>query len=394
MSARTEVRLGMQRSATQLRGQAPPTQGVKYAGSKRALLGWILQTIEPLRVSSVFDGFAGTTRVSQALAAAGCRVVSNDSAVWSQVFGQCFLLNRREPEFYQPWIEHLNALPGCDGWFTTHYGGEPNGGLSVQADGHKRPWQIHNTRKLDAIRGEIDRLTDDPIERAVLLTSLILALDQVDSSLGHHVSYLKAWAPRSYRTLRLRVPRCAPSNLSHAVHCDDVRSLAPQVETDLAYYDPPYGSANDKMPPSRVRYASYYHLWTTICLNDQPEVSGAARRRVDASDVRAASDFEDFRRGASGRFRVIEELERLLTATRARYILLSYSNQGRATREELAELLERLGWEYRCRAIDYRRHVMARMCWTRDWVQANAAPAQELLFLIAQGGAPLPVELT
>ncbi|HVW03226.1 MAG TPA: DNA adenine methylase, partial [Planctomycetaceae bacterium] len=333
----------MQESATQTRPQAPPTQGVKYAGSKRALLGWILRTIEPLAVSSVFDGFAGTTRVSQALAAAGYRVVSNDSAVWSRVFGQCFLLNHRAPEFYQPWIDHLNALPGRDGWFTAHYGGEPNGGLSVQADGYKRPWQIHNTRKLDAIRGEIDRLTDDPIERAVLLTSLMLALDQVDSSLGHHVSYLKQWAPRSYRTLRLRVPRCSPSNRAHAVHCDDVRQLAPQVETDLAYFDPPYGSANDKMPPSRVRYASYYHLWTTICLNDQPEVSGAARRRVDASDVRAASDFEDFRRGANGRFRVIEELEQLLKSTRARYILLSYSNQGRATRAELAELLDGLG---------------------------------------------------
>jgi hypothetical protein len=91
---------------------------------------------------------------------------------------------------------------------------------------------------------------------------------------------------------------------------------------------------------------------------------------------------------------VIEELERLLTATRSRYILLSYSNQGRATRAELAALLDGLGWDYRCRAIDYRRHVMARMCWTHDWIQADAGPAQELLFLMARDGTPLPVELS
>ena len=380
----------MQGSATRPREPAATTQGVKYAGSKRALLGWILQTIEPLGAASVFDGFAGTTRVSQALAQAGYRVISNDTAVWSRVFGQCFLLNQREPEFYQPWIDHLNGLPGRDGWFTENYGGEPNGGLSVQADGCKRPWQIHNTRKLDAIRDEIDRLTDDPIERAVLLTSLILALDQVDSSLGHHVSYLKEWAPRSYRTLRMRVPRCAPATVAHAVTEGDVREVAPRIETDLAYFDPPYGSANDRMPPSRVRYASYYHLWTTICRNDRPQLCGAAKRRVDAGDRQAASDFEDFRRGASGRFRVIEELERLLIATRSRYVLLSYSNQGRATRGELAELLDGLGWPYCCRSIDYRRHVMSRMCWTHDWVQADAGPAQELLFLISRDGAPLP----
>ena len=35
----------------------------------------------------------------------------------------------------------------------------------------------------------------------------------------------------------------------------------------IAYFDPPYGSNNEKMPPSRVRYASYYHIRTTICLN-------------------------------------------------------------------------------------------------------------------------------
>ena len=48
-------------------------------------------------------------------------------------------------------------------------------------------------------------------------------------------------------------------------------------DVDLAYYDPPYGSNNDKMPPSRVRYASYYHVWTTIIQNDRPELFGKGR---------------------------------------------------------------------------------------------------------------------
>jgi len=57
----------------------------------------------------------------------------------------------------------------------------------------KRPWQKHNTRKLDAIREEIDRLNLDADDKAVALTSLILALDQVDSTLGHFASYLRDW---------------------------------------------------------------------------------------------------------------------------------------------------------------------------------------------------------
>jgi adenine-specific DNA-methyltransferase len=107
---------------------------------------------------------------------------------------------------YQPIIDHLNALPGKDGWFTEHYGGEPNGGSSVGEDNLKKPWQKHNTRRLDAIREEIERLSLSETEKAVLLTSLIFALDEVDSTLGHFASYLNDWSPRSYNELHLKFP--------------------------------------------------------------------------------------------------------------------------------------------------------------------------------------------
>jgi len=61
---------------------------------------------------------------------------------------------------------------------------------------------------------------------------------------------------------------------------------------DLAYFDPPYGSNNEKDAPSRVRYASYYHVWTTICLNDSPSLRKASRRK-DTSDPVAATPLDD-----------------------------------------------------------------------------------------------------
>ena len=175
---------------------APPTEGIKYAGSKLRLLPHILQLAQKVQAHSVFDGFAGTTRVSQAFARMGYRVIANDIAMWSKVFGLCYLKNKKDTAYYQPMIDHLNALPGKDGWFTEQYGGLANGGTSAQPDGLKKPWQIHNTRKLDAIRDEIDAMNLDEIEKSVLLTSLILALDQVDNTLGHFASYLSDWSPR------------------------------------------------------------------------------------------------------------------------------------------------------------------------------------------------------
>ena len=347
------------------------TEGIKYAGSKLKLLPHILRLAEKVQPQTVFDGFSGTTRVSQAFAQAGYRVIANDIAIWSKVFAECYLLSPHPLEHYQKLMDHLNALPGRHGWFTEHYG---------SADGLKKPWQQHNTLKLDAIREEIEHLSGH--EKVVALTSLILAMDEVDSTLGHYASYLSEWSLRSYREMKLRLPRIIPKTKGHEVHQADIFDIVSNVEADLAYYDPPYGSNNDKMPPSRVRYASYYHLWTSICLFDKPELFGKAKRRVDTSDTLSASVFEDFRRTKSTRFVVVEAIDRLLKQTHTKHIILSYSSGGRATAEELNDVIRSSGKLLEVVEIDYQRNVMGGMRWTHEWVRDAEHKNREFLFLI------------
>ena len=302
-----------------------------------------------------------------------------------QTLGTCYLKNTKPPQAYQSLIDDLNALPPEDGWFTENYGGEVHsnqGSNGIQGDGSKKPWQKKNTRKLDAIRKAIDALDLEEVSKSVVLTSLMLALDRVDSTLGHQVSYLKDWSPRSFKNLELRVPRLWQNQRENTVLCSDVFEALAGVNTDLAYYDPPYGSNNHKMPPSRVRYASYYHLWTTICKNDQPSLFGKALRREDTSDQLAASVFEDFRRSASGRLVVVEAIERLIQQTPCPWILLSYSSGGRATAEELHQVLSSNGELVDTVKIDYQKNVMSTMKWTHEWVQKTQERNTEFLFLI------------
>lgn len=359
---------------------APQTEGIKYAGSKLKLLTHILQLAAKVNPKTIFDGFSGTTRVSQAFAQAGCRVISNDIAAWSRVFADCYLLSPFTRDYYNSLIDHLNALPGRHGWFTEHYAGDPNGPL--MANGLKKPWQRHNTLKLDAIREEIERLSLSKHEKAVALTSLILALDEVDSTIGHYASYLSDWSPRSYRSLTLRVPKLFPMTSAHEVHCADVFEVVSSIKADLAYFDPPYGSNNEKMPPSRVRYAAYYHLWTTICLFDNPPLFGKAMRRADTTDVVSASVFEEFRKNKSGRLIAVEAIERLLRETTCRHIILSYGSSGRATAAELDEVIRSAGKLVEVIAVNYRRNVMGGMRWTNEWVREADQPNKEFLFLI------------
>lgn len=206
------------------------------------------------------------------------------------------------------------------------------------------------------------------------LTSLMLALDRVDSTIRHFVSYLRQWSARSYKDLILRVPRIFPAEWSNEVVRGDVFEVCGR-EADLAYFDPPYGSNNDKMPPSRVRYASYYHLWTTVCLNDYPDLFGKAKRRIDSSDGMAGSVFEDFRRNReTGRFLAVEALERLIRSTAARWIILSYSSGGRGTAEEIGGMLSAVGNVVRLVTVDSKRNVMAGMKWTHEWLRETESP--------------------
>jgi Adenine-specific DNA methylase len=357
---------------------APETESIKYAGSKLKLLPYILTLAKETNAKTVFDGFAGSTRVSQAFAKAGYKVISNDVSEYSKVIGTCYLKNEKQKNEYTKLIEYLNSVPPKDGWFTEHYGGEANENCMEL----KRPWQKKNTRKLDAIREEIDKLKLDKVTKSVALTSLILAMDSVDSTLGHFSSYLKDWSPRSYKNMQMKVPNVWENEKQNSVLKNDIFNAVKEIQADLAYYDPPYGSSNEKMPPSRVRYASYYHIWTTICKNDRPKLFGKVARREDSSDIISASVFEEFRKSENGRFIVIEAIDRLLNETKCPWIILSYSSGGRATAQELNEVIHSCGKLVKTVEINYKKNVMAGMSWTNEWINSAQEPHREFLFLI------------
>ena len=200
--------------------------------------------------------------------------------------------------------------------------------------------------------------------------------------MGHFVSYLREWSPRSYNDLILKVPDVSIARQNHQVFRQNALALSPAITADLAYLDPPYGSNNDKMPPSRVRYASYYHLWTTVCLFDKPKLFGKVRRRQDTSDTIAASIFEEFRRDENGNYLAVSAIEQLLRGVNTHWVILSYSSGGRATAEELDSVIRNSGKIVEVIEIDYKKNVMSGMKWTNEWLRDVEETNREFLFLI------------
>ncbi|MDR2840681.1 MAG: DNA adenine methylase [Paludibacter sp.] len=351
------------------------TEGIKYTGSKLKIIPYITQILSKLDgVRNVLDGFSGTTRVSQAFAQLGYNTTANDISAWSEVFATCYLKSSETNKFFQDIINHLNNLKGYNGWFTEHYGGDEN-------NSEKRPFQSKNTQKLDAIRDEIDKLNLSWENKCVLLTSLIYALDSVDSTMGHYVAYLNSWSQRSYNDMKLKLPNRFEITSNNEVIRGDVFNAISKKEYDFAYFDPPYGSNNEKMPPSRVRYAAYYHIWTSVILNDKPPLFGKVNRREDTRDNVAVSVFEEFKKNEKGNFIAMEALRQLIENTNARYILLSYNSHGRATKQELGDIINNAGKLLEMIEIDYRKNVMGNMRRTNEWINSDGK-YNEYLFLI------------
>ena len=352
--------------------QIPETEGIKYTGSKQKILPYIIRMVAGLDIHSALDAFSGTTRVAQAFAQMGFETTANDISIWSNVFATCYLLSKKSDDYYKPFIEELNGLKGYEGWYSLHYGGDDEQG--------KRPFQLKNAMRLDAIRDRIEEYHLPWEDKCVLLTSLIYAMDAVDNTLGHYAAYLSGWSPRSYHDMVLKLPRRHITTTTNKVLQGDVFDAVKEYH-DLVYMDPPYGSNNEKMPPSRVRYAAYYHIWKTIILHDKPIVFGKANRREDSRDTNSPSIFEEYKKNADGNFVAMQAIKELIEQTNAHYILLSYGSGGRATKEELNDILHSNGNVIAAQEIDYKKNVMSNMRWTNEWINSDGK-YKEYLFLL------------
>ena len=352
--------------------EVPETEGIKYTGSKLKILPYIIDMIAELNIGSALDAFSGTTRVSQAFSQIGYDTTANDISIWSNVFATCYLLSRKPDSYYIPMIQELNSLKGYKGWFSENYGGE--------SEDDKKPFQLKNTMRLDAIRDKIEEYNLPWEDKCVLLTSLIYAMDSVDNTLGHYAAYLSGWSQRSYNDIKLKLPKRHPVESTNRVVQGDVFDIVKEYH-DLVYLDPPYGSNNEKMPPSRVRYAAYYHIWKSVILNDKPKLFGKANRREDSRDTVSPSIFEEYKRNEDGNFIAMQAIKDLIQQTNAHYILLSYGSGGRATKEELNDILHSNGNVIAAREINYKKNVMSNMRWTNEWINSDGK-YNEYLFLL------------
>ena len=311
---------------------------IKYLGSKRTLLESITETVRRTQsVKTVLDLFSGTSRVGHALKSAGFIVHSNDHNAYAATLARCYVqADKTAVEAdARRLIDEFNQLPGKPGYFTDTF------------CERSRFFQPKNGARVDAIRDAIEAKSLPDELKAVVLVSLMEAADRVDSTTGVQMAYLKQWAARANNDLHLRMPDlldCATPGACRA-HQLEAKEAA-KIKVDLAYLDPPYNQHS---------YLGNYHIWESLVLWDKPEVYGIACKRLDVRERK--SPFNSKREFKSAMLETLSNIN-------ASSLLLSFSNEGFVTKDEMIELLEYVPGGKRSVFViehDYKRYVGAQI---------------------------------
>lgn len=298
----------------------------RYLGSKYKLLNFIQEIVEKhiSHCISFMDLFGGTGVVSSHFNKK-FDVIVND-ILKSNVFAyKTFLSN--EYVDVKKLEEIINTYNSID--ITNHpenYYSKNFADTFLSKDNMKRVGIIRDDINLKFMNNEINER-----EQAILVTSLIYAIDKIANTVGHYDAFRRSGDLS--KILKLDMPSLLDTdNANNIIKNLDANELVKQVSSDIVYIDPPYNSR---------QYCDAYHFLENVAENKKPEVKGVAKK-MDRSHLKSSYCTNK----ASNKFRD------LIHNIKAKYIIVSYNNTGekinsrsnaKISDHEIIEILESKG---------------------------------------------------
>jgi len=241
-------------------------QNRRFLGNKYKLLGFIedIANEKCNGFNVICDIFAGTGVVGERFNEKNIKVISNDFLSCNYTSLKAFLgtskidLNEVERKINQ--LNELEAIE--DNYFSIHFG--------------NTYFSLGNARKIGAIREKIEEIASDENEKAVLVTSLLYAVDKVANTVGHYDAFRRKLD--MIQPIRLLVPDFEPeNNENNEIYKEDANQLIRKISCDVLYIDPPYNSR---------QYSDAYHLLENLTTWEKPQVHGKAKK-MDRSHLKS-----------------------------------------------------------------------------------------------------------
>lgn len=350
---------------------------ITYLGNKRKLLPFLNSGIIEVKRRlgkdkiTALDGFSGSGVVARLLKYHTTRLISNDFEQYAKTVNTAYLSNVSAVNLnkLQKAIEYLNAnkltRTKSDYFITNNYA--PKDDHDIQPG--ERVFYTHsNAQIIDNVRYLIDHDIDEDLRIFCLAQLIIKASIHNNTSgifkgfhkkngIGHFGGAGENALTRIKGEITLEIPIFADVENDTTVFCEDINSLINKLdEVDLAYYDPPY---------NQHPYGSNYFMLNIINggtpIEIQNGVSGIAKN-WQHSPYNKAQPAE-------------EAMDNLIRGTKAKYILISYNNEGIIPIEKFQKIVSKYGdWELL--EQEYNTYRGSRN------LRARSSKVQELLWLI------------
>lgn len=273
----------------------------RYLGSKAKLLDFIAETIKNncKNIESFADIFAGTGNVAWRFNSEK-KIIINDILKSNYYIYESFFGNEYvDKDKINKYIAIYNSDESMkEGYFTKNF-----------ADTF---FSELNCKKIDYIRDDIENNFDNSLinsrEKAILVTSLMYAMDRIANTVGHYDAY-RDHGDLNKKLLLEDLEICSnETNENNEIYKMDANKLVREIYADIVYIDPPYNSR---------QYCDAYHLLENVATWEKPEVFGTARK-MDRSNLKSKYCMHS----------APKEFDDLIQNIKAKYILVSYNNMG------------------------------------------------------------------
>lgn len=323
---------------------------ITYIGNKRRLLPFLYKSFLEIKKRLgkerliILDGFAGSGSSARLLKAFASELHVNDLEDYSETVNKAYLTNKsdvdlKKLEEYINWLNKnkLNLKSKEPGFIEKNYAPKNDNDIK---NGERVFYTNINAKIIDNIRRLIDEIPEP--YKSLCLASLITRASVNNNTsgvfkgfhkkdgVGHFGGKGENALVRIKQEISLDVPIFSDFECKVYVHKQDTNKLVKDEKLpifDLVYYDPPY---------NQHPYGSNYFMLNII--NE-----GKAREIQDG----VSGISKDWNKSVYNKRNVAEQaMDKLLSETKAKFIAISYNDEGIIPIESFKSILSKYGkWE-------------------------------------------------
>lgn len=332
---------------------------MRFLGNKSSIVPEIQKLLVGCGLESesltFFDAFCGTGSVADYFKSK-YNLIVNDIMKWSVLYTQGRICSQSctfEKLGFNPFTFLNESTCIKHGFIYNNY---------APTNSKRMYFTPENAERIDYFRWQIEEWKDLLLiteqEYAYLMACLIESVSDVSNTAGVYGAYLKKWDARAQKKIVFnKVDSLEKTPKSIIKYNDKIENIISGIDCDILYLDPPY---------TQNQYGTQYHLLETLVLNDNPTISKVTGSRSTAP---LRSDW-------SKDLKVNILFDEILAKTKAKYVILSYNNDGVMSKEFIEASMKRYGKPdtFICKKISYKQY--------KNWKSNNNKTHYEYLFFI------------